>query len=291
MYVNRCERNIFASGRAQGVSQVDWASVLITGGSGFLGRGLVAELLRRDATRICVYSRDEAKHAAMRMAFGVDERLRYFIGDVRDADRLERACRGCARVIHAAALKRVETGESNPDEMCRTNIDGTRNVIDACLASGVAQLTLVSTDKAVSPVNLYGATKMAAERMVLGAPAPLCTAVVRYGNVAGSTGSVIPTWRADPARAVMTDPECTRYWMTLDEAVRFVLDARPRADVQTPMLPAYRLGDLAEAMGIAPRVVGLGASEKLHETMDGVSDSSKARRMTVQELVEGLRNV
>lgn len=275
---------------AEGVAVVI-DSILITGGSGYLGKGLVAELLRRDARRICIYSRDEAKHARMRAEFGDDERIRYFLGDVRDADRMARACRGVLRVIHAAALKRVETGESNPDEMCRTNIDGTRNIIDACLASGVSMLTLVSTDKAVAPVNLYGATKLAAERMVLRAPAPLHTAVVRYGNVAGSTGSVIPTWRADPSRAVMTDPECTRYWMTLDEAVRFVLDAEPSASVHTPMLPAYRLGDLAAAMGIQPRVVGLRSEEKRHETMDGVTDSSMARRMTVQELVEALASV
>jgi FlaA1/EpsC-like NDP-sugar epimerase len=262
-------------------------SILITGGSGFLGQGLAREALKRGYHRVCIYSRGEHAQALMRESLENDPRLRWFIGDVRDHRRLARALHEVDVVVHAAALKRIEVGQYNPDELVKTNVMGTLNVIDACLQAGVDRLVLVSTDKAVAPVNAYGASKLLAEHLVLSAPAPLRTAVARYGNVAGSTGSVIPRWLADPASAILTDPECTRYWMSRRQAVELVLDlARDMhgGELVIPSLPAYRLGDLATAMGIEPRAVGLDPHEKRHETMDGITDSSQARRLTVNEL-------
>jgi len=245
--------------------------------------------------RVCIYSRGEHAQALARTAIGDDPRLRWFIGDVRSPARLERALHGVDVVINAAALKRIEVGEYEPAEMAATNVTAASTIVDACLAAGVERLVQVSSDKAVAPVSAYGASKLLAERIVLGAPAPLRTAVVRYGNVAGSTGSIIPMWRA-AADPVMTDPECTRYWMDVQHAVALVLQGvsaavveRERRRVLVPTLPAYRLGDLAEAMRIAPRIIGLGPNEKLHETMDGVTDSSQAPRLSVDSLRERLQ--
>src|SRR5262245_28460613 len=174
-------------------------SVLITGGSGFLAHGLVHQLLADGCERICLYSRGEYAQAQMRYAFDDDKRLRWFIGDVRDEDRLEVAMDGVDSVIHAAALKRIEVGAYNPEEMYKTNVVGSRNVIHAARRAGVKKAVLVSSDKAFEPVSPYGQTKALAESLFLGANAVMPNgprfAVCRYGNVAGSTGSVIPTWK------------------------------------------------------------------------------------------------
>jgi UDP-N-acetylglucosamine 4,6-dehydratase len=287
------------------------SSYLITGATGFLGRALVRELLqRKDANRICIYSRDEAKQAAMRAQLpDPEERLHWFVGDVRDLPRLRRAMAGVNVVIHAAALKRVEVGEYNPAEMVKTNVIGTMNVIEAAfdapcgLAPAPRRVVYVSSDKACQPLNAYGASKLMGEKLVLasnnarGREGPIFSAC-RYGNVAGSTGSVIPAWRAalkeGKGAAWITDPQATRFWMTIDHAVDLVLGAAESGipgSLITAELPAYRLADLARAMNMPRpmRLVGLGKGEKLHERMleDGY-DSSQVRRMTIDELREGL---
>lgn len=279
--------------------------ILITGGTGFLGRGLTRALLHRGEERIRIYSRGEHAQAKMRAELGEDERVGYFIGDVRDLDRLERAMHTVQVVIHAAALKRIEVGHYNPDEMIKTNVLGTMNVLEAARRARVRRLVLVSSDKAYQPVSPYGLSKamaeqlfIAANRMSLGAKHVVC----RYGNVSGSTGSVIPTWRAlleMGAKTVpVTEPDCTRFWMRLEQAVELVISAIdgdqelmiPGATIPI-QLPAYRLGDLAEAMGATPACTNLDPWEKLHESMAAGVSSDQARRMTVDELRSELERI
>jgi UDP-N-acetylglucosamine 4,6-dehydratase len=275
-------------------------SVLITGGTGFFGRAFARRLLYGNlAERVCIFSRDEYRQSLLRRDFGDDSRLRWFVGDVRDRDRLARAMADVDVVVHAAALKRIEVGYYNPDEMIKTNVLGSMNVIDAATAAHVEKAVLLSSDKAFEPVSPYGQSKALAEALFLAANrthrGPRF-AVTRYGNVAGSTGSVIPTWRRileqSPAVPV-TDPDCTRFWMTIDEAVDLVLDTIERMpdEPAIPELPAFRLGDLAEAMGAFMDVRGIGAWEKRHESMCSGNSSDRARRMTVAELGEALSRV
>jgi UDP-N-acetylglucosamine 4,6-dehydratase len=277
-------------------------SVLITGGSGGFGRAFVARHLARavGGLRLCVYSRGEHAQANMRATFQNDDRLRFFIGDVRDRNRLTRAMEGCDTVIHAAALKRIEVGQYNPTEMVRTNIEGTMNVIDAALDTGVGQVIYLSSDKAYQPISPYGQSKALAEAIILAANAQGRThyAITRYGNVSGSPGSVIPKWRALRDAGIdtvdVTDPECTRFWMAMDEAVDLVTNlaySMRGGELAIPQLPAYRLGDLAEAMGMKMRVIGLPTWEKLHESMSADLCSADARRLSVDELRGALKNV
>lgn len=267
-------------------------SILITGGSGFLGRALAAQLLGVGYSRVCVYSRGEHAQAEMREAF-TDKRLRWFIGDVRDTGRLIRAMDGVEEVIHAAALKRIEVGAYNPDEMIKTNVMGSQNVLEAARVAGVSKCLLVSSDKAFEPVSPYGQTKALAEALFLAANGygGMKTAVCRYGNVAGSTGSVIPVWRRANGSAFMTDPEVTRFWMTKFQAVDFVLETLKNmggGELRIPVLPGFRLGDLATAMQISPQIIGLRDFEKRHESMAPGNSSDRARRMDVEELRRGL---
>lgn len=274
--------------------------VLITGGSGFLGRALVEKLLADECPRICIYSRNEYSQAKMRAEFKDEPRLRWFIGDVRDVDRLERAMQSVYSVIHAAALKRIEVGRYNPDEMVKTNIVGSMNVINAARRAGIGKALLVSSDKAFCPVSPYGQSKAMAESLFLNANdshyGPKF-AVVRYGNVAGSTGSVIPTWRAQIAAGEhvrVTSTACTRFWMGREEAAKLVVDtlvSMAGGEVAIPDLPAFQLGDLVLAMRAQCDVVGLGPWEKLHESMDENRCSETARRMTVDELMKRLEGV
>ena len=291
-------------------------SILVTGGSGYFGRSFANAALRAGCKRVCIYSRGEHAQFLMREGFGNNPALRFFIGDVRDVGRLERAMEGISLVVHAAALKRIEVGEYDSGEMVKTNVQGAVNVIEAAHRAGMAnpatglmalrprRVVALSTDKACEPVNLYGASKLAAEKLFLAANNSAGHfgpkfAVTRYGNVAGSTGSVIPIWRRALERGLpitMTHPEATRFWMTGAEAVDLVL--RTAADMQggelvIPDLPAYRLEDLALAMGpfAGLHIAGLGAGEKLHEAMRPGQTSDKARRMTVEELREGLKLV
>ena len=269
-------------------------NVLITGGTGFLGRHLVRALLERGAQRVCCYSRGEHAQAAMREEFNDDQRLRWLIGDVRDKDRLRRAMDGVQTVIHAAALKRIEVGAYCPDEMIRTNVDGASNVVDVAWEAGVESAVMVSTDKAYRPVSPYGLSKALAESLFLaanemfGAHGPNYS-VVRFGNIWGSTGSVVPRWRALIAAGAkvvpVTDPDCTRFFQRIDEAVDLILSAVHTRALHIPdWLPAYRLGDLADAMGVEMDVQGLPAWEKKSEGLRDGLTSDAARRMTLAEL-------
>lgn len=272
--------------------------VLITGGTGFLGHGLTRKLLEDGCQRVCILSRGEYAQARMRAAFNDDSRIRWFIGDVRDEARLERAMESVEDVIHAAALKRIEVGAFNPDEMVKTNVWGSSNVIDAARRAGVFKVLFVSSDKAFEPISPYGQSKALAESLFLNAnnvsPYGPRYAAVRYGNVAGSTGSVIPTWRdilKGTDTVPVTDPDCTRFYMTLGEAVALVLDTlrdMVGGELEIPELPAYRLGDLAEAMGAKMDIRGISAWEKRHEGMAPGNTSDRARRLDVQDLRERL---
>jgi UDP-N-acetylglucosamine 4,6-dehydratase len=272
-------------------------SYLITGGTGSFGRAFTRALLKTDAERICIFSRGEHAQADMRQQFGDDPRLRFFIGDVRDQSRLKRAMNGVDVVVHAAALKRIEVGFYNPVEMARTNVDGAINVIEASQDAGVKKVVALSTDKAYSPVSCYGHSKALAESIFLAADNTVDRArgprfaVVRYGNVWKSAGSIVPKWTqllATGAETVpVSDPDCTRFFMTLDQAVDLVLDTintMRGGELRIPDLPAYRVGDLVEALGAKPDVRGLPCFEKKHESMDDTRCSLTARRMTVDEL-------
>jgi UDP-N-acetylglucosamine 4,6-dehydratase len=278
-------------------------SVLITGGSGAFGTACAKRLLtidRDNLSRIVIFSRSEHRQAEMFRELTSPEypaawRLRFFIGDVRDRDRLRRAMDGIEVVIHAAALKRIEVGAYNPLEVKKTNIDGAANVIEAATDAGVSRVVALSSDKAFEPVSPYGTSKAFAESLFLAANntrgwnGPRF-AVVRYGNVWCSTGSVVPTWRAilhNNDRVPVTDPECTRFFMTMNEAVSLVLDTAETmqgGEIAIPALPAYRLGDLAEAMGAKMDVRGLPSYEKMHESLAENKCSKDARRMSVEEL-------
>lgn len=274
-------------------------SVLITGGSGAFGTAFTKFLLRFNPHlphRIAIYSRSEHRQAEMmRELADTSGRLRFFIGDVRDRDRLRRAMEGIETVIHAAALKRIEVGAYNPLEVKKTNIDGAANVIEAAIDAKVSRVVALSTDKAFQPVSPYGTSKAFAESLFLAANntrgwnGPIFS-VCRYGNIWASTGSVVPTWRkiieVYPIVPV-TDPECTRFFMTMAQAVELVFQTALHmvgGEIEIPELPAYRLGDLAEAMGAKMEIKGLPAFEKLHESMGSGNSSDKARRMTVDEL-------
>jgi UDP-N-acetylglucosamine 4,6-dehydratase len=266
-------------------------SVLITGGSGSFGQAF-SERLLKDPTieRIAILSRGE--HAQAEMAGRLnDKRLRFFIGDVRDRERLRRAFADIEVVVHAAALKRIEVGHHNPIEMVKTNVDGAINVVEAALDAGVKKVVALSTDKAYQPISPYGQTKALAESIFLNAyQGRTQFSVTRYGNVAGSKGSVIPKWSEILRTAdtvPVTDPEVTRFYMTMDHAVHLVMRAieiMPTITPLIPVLPAYRLGDLAEAMGAKMNIIGLPEYEKRHEGMCDGNTSDKARRMSVEEL-------
>ena len=254
--------------------------VLITGGTGSFGKACAQILLRKYAPkRLIIFSRDELKQHEMRVDGFDDPALRYFIGDVRDLERLRRAMVGVDVVIHAAALKQVPACEYNPIEAIRTNIDGGTNVIQAALDARVQRVIALSTDKAVSPVNLYGATKLVAEKLFVQANAyrggdPIRFASVRYGNVVGSRGSVIPLFRKqrESGRITITDPRMTRFWLTLDQAVQFVIRSLERmqgGEVFVPKIPSMKILDLAEAIASGCKIehMGIRPGEKLHEVL------------------------
>jgi UDP-N-acetylglucosamine 4,6-dehydratase len=277
-------------------------SILVTGGTGSFGRAFVKRLLDDHLSdRICIYSRGELAQAAMRADFSDDQRLRFFIGDVRDLQRLRRAMQGVSIVVHAAALKRIEVGAYNPTEMVKTNVDGAVNVVEAAQDCGVSKVVGLSTDKACEPVSPYGATKALMEALFLAANNTVAAdgprfAICRYGNVWNSNGSVVPTWKKlieMGANALpCTDPEATRFFMTLQEAVDLVLStiANMRGgELVIPDLPAYRLGDLAEAMGMPIQIKGLPGFEKTHESMLPGEPSNKTRRMSIGELRQALK--
>ena len=261
--------------------RMDWRarSVLVTGGTGSFGSRFVERMVSTyHPRRLVVFSRDELKQSQL-AARVQDPSLRFFIGDVRDRDRLQRAMHGIDVVIHAAALKQVPACEYNPFEAVKTNVLGANNVIEAAIDQGVERVVALSTDKAVNPVNVYGATKLCAEKMFVQGNSyagglKTRMAVVRYGNVVGSRGSVIPLFldQRDGGELTITDERMTRFWLTLDEGVDFVVRAVERmqgGEIFVPKIPSMRVIDLARA--IAPdaslKVVGVRPGEKLHEVL------------------------
>lgn len=264
-------------------------SVLITGGTGSFGRRFVATLLQRypGIRRLVIFSRDELKQFEMAQEFDADaqRRLRFFLGDVRDPQRLQRAMEDIDVVVHAAALKQVPAAEYNPFECIKTNVLGAQNVIEACLDAGVQRVVALSTDKAAAPVNLYGATKLCSDKLFVAAnnirgKRDLRFSVVRYGNVMGSRGSVIPFFQARrrSGELPITSPEMTRFNISLDQGVQMVLWAIEHAwggEILVPKLPSYRVTDVAAAVAPECRqtVVGIRPGEKLHEEMITASDS------------------
>ncbi|MDP2125227.1 MAG: UDP-N-acetylglucosamine 4,6-dehydratase (inverting) [Parvibaculum sp.] len=262
-------------------------SILITGGTGSFGKKFTRTLIERHGPRrLVIYSRDELKQFEMAQQFDGPE-MRYFIGDVRDGERLRQAMQGVDIVIHAAALKQVPAAEYNPMECIKTNIHGAENVIKAAIENGVGHVMALSTDKAANPINLYGATKLASDKLFVAAnnmvgSAPTRFSVVRYGNVVGSRGSVVPFFAKliqDGAKELpITDERMTRFWITLQEGVDFVLDNLQRmhgGEIFVPKIPSIRITDLAAAMapGMPTRVIGIRPGEKLHEIMCPADDS------------------
>jgi UDP-N-acetylglucosamine 4,6-dehydratase/5-epimerase len=268
---------------------LDNKSILVTGGTGSFGRAFVRTVLAKypGVRRLVIYSRDELKQFEMSQELSPQRHgaLRYFIGDVRDQDRLRRALEGIDIVVHAAALKQVPAAEYNPFECIKTNVLGAQNVIEGCLDSGVGNVVALSTDKAAAPINLYGATKLCSDKLFTAAnnirgARDLRLSVVRYGNVIGSRGSVVPYFLAQRASGVfpVTDPTMTRFNISLDEGVEMVLWALENAlggEIFVPKIPSYRITDLAEAIGPECRIeiVGIRPGEKIHEEMITASDS------------------
>ncbi len=264
-------------------------SLLITGGTGSLGKALTAYILKQypDIKRLVIFSRDEQKQYHMAQEYPIEKfpQIRFFIGDVRDFERLKRAMRDIDYVIHTAAMKHVPIAEYNPMECVKTNIMGAENVINACLETGVSKVVALSTDKAAAPVNLYGATKLASDKLFVAANNirgwnPIVFSVVRYGNVMGSNGSVIPFFMNKKKEGILpiTDPKMTRFNITLQGGVDMVLHALEHAwggEIFVPKIPSYRITDVAEAIGPECKKpnVGIRSGEKVHEEMITESDS------------------
>jgi UDP-N-acetylglucosamine 4,6-dehydratase/5-epimerase len=254
--------------------------VLVTGGTGSFGRKFIEIMLREyRPQKLIVFSRDELKQHEMRSAGLDDPSLRYFLGDVRDQQRLERAFSGVSVVVHAAALKQVPACEYNPFEAIQTNVNGGKNVIEAAINCGVRRIVALSTDKAVNPINLYGATKLCAEKIFVQANAYAGAqdtrfSCARYGNVVGSRGSVIPVFMEQRARGrvTITDSRMTRFWITLDQGVRFVIRSIEQmhgGEIFVPKIPSMKLLDMAQAIAPDCQIdcVGIRPGEKLHEVL------------------------
>jgi len=263
------------------------STILVTGGTGSFGHAFIPMTLTKyNPMKIIVFSRDEMKQWEMAKLFKDDKRVRFFIGDVRDKDRLYRALQGVDYVVHAAATKIVPTAEYNPFECIKTNIDGAMNLIDACIDQGVKRVVTLSTDKASSPVNLYGATKLASDKLFVASNSSYASghqtrmAVVRYGNVMGSRGSVIPFFMSNKDTGVLpiTDPRMTRFMISLEQGVELVwhtFDDMLGGEIYVKKIPSMKITDLARV--IAPEakqeIVGIRPGEKLHEQMIGAEDS------------------
>lgn len=275
------------------------SSVLITGGTGSFGKACLERVLERNSPDgVVIFSRDELKQYEMRQRWGDDARVRFFIDNIRDRERLRMALRGVDYVVHAAALKQVDTAEYNPMEYVKTNILGSENLIQASLDSGVKRVVALSTDKASSPVNLYGATKLTADKLFISSnhyavEGGTRFSVVRYGNVMGSRGSVIPLFRALAASGQalpITDLRMTRFWITLPQAVDFVVDSfddMHGGELYVPRIPSMLVTDLAEAISPGADIVEIGIrpGEKLHEEMISAEDSRRTLRRDVRYVV------
>lgn len=281
----------------------DWSeqTVLISGGTGSFGK-MFSSLMLRDykPRKLIVFSRDELKQHDMRMAGFDDPCMRYFIGDVRDAKRLRRAMEDVTVVVHAAALKQVPACEYNPMEAVKTNILGGRNIIDAALDCGVKRVLALSTDKAVNPVNLYGATKLCAEKLFVQSnayvgEADVRFACVRYGNVVGSRGSVVPLFvqQKETGRITVTDRRMTRFWITLEQGARFVISSIERmrgGEVFVPKLPSMNIMDLAEAVapGCEVEFIGIRPGEKVHEVLISEDEARNTLELEDRYVIEPL---
>jgi len=266
-------------------------TILITGGTGSFGRTLAKKLLtENECHKVIIFSRDEWKQWEMKQSEPIlsHPKIRYFLGDVRDSNRLMRAFNEVNYVIHAAALKQVPAAEYNPTEFVKTNVIGAMNVIDAAINCGVEKVVALSTDKAANPINLYGATKLCSDKLFVagnvyvGSHGKPTFCVVRYGNVAGSRGSVIPYWQkmiTEGAKTIpITDTHMTRFWVTLDQSVDFVIKALKEnrgGEIFIPKIPSVKITDIAEALapGVSFKITGIREGEKLHELMIGSEDS------------------
>ena len=279
---------------------LDGSSILITGGTGSFGKAFLSQVLQENRpSRVVIFSRDELKQYEMNQIWGNDDRVRFFLGDIRDRDRLAMALRGVDYVVHAAALKQVDTAEYNPMEYVKTNILGSENVIQAAIEMGVKKVVALSTDKASSPINLYGATKLTADKLFISSnhysvEGGTRFAVVRYGNVMGSRGSVIPFFRRianDGGPIPITDRAMTRFWITLPQAVDFVVDSLASmhgGELYVPRIPSMRIVDLAEAIapGVETVEVGIRPGEKLHEEMISIEDARRTVRQADRYVVQ-----
>ena len=277
--------------RGNDMKDINWSehTILLTGGTGSFGKHFCRIMLEKyNPKRIRIYSRDELKQHEMRIEFKDDDRLRFFIGDVRDEDRLRRAMEGSDYVIHAAALKQVPACEYNPFEAVKTNIHGAQNVINAAIDAGIKKVIALSTDKAVTPVNLYGATKLCSDKLFIQGNAyagerKTRFACVRYGNVIGSRGSVIPVFlkQKENGRITITDERMTRFWITLDQAVKLVLKGfryMEGGEIFVPRIPSMRIMDLAKAVAPDCEIdfIGIREGEKLHEALTGEDEGRNA---------------
>ena len=265
------------------------SSVLITGGTGSLGQMLVKHLMNNTgARRIAIYSRDELKQYKMQQQLNNDSRLRFFLGDVRDLERLKLALYDVDFVVHAAALKQVDTGEYNPMEFIKSNILGSQNLIEAAIYSKVKKVVALSTDKASSPINLYGATKLTADKLFIAANnysfnRGTIFSVVRYGNVIGSRGSVIPFFKSlvNSGKDIpVTDKRMTRFWISMPEAIKFICDSfslMKGGELYVPKIPSLKILDLAKIIGPDSNIIetGIRPGEKLHEEMISLEDSRR----------------
>jgi len=264
-------------------------TILITGGTGSLGNALTKHIFKNypDIKKLVIYSRDEQKQFLMAQKYPEENypQIRFLIGDVRDRDRLKRALNGIDYVIHTAAMKHVHLAEYNPDECLKTNVGGARNLIHAALETNVQSVVALSTDKACAPINLYGATKLTSDKLFVAAnnitgKNPLKFSVVRYGNVMGSNGSVIPFFLNNRAKGVLpiTDTNMTRFNISLQEGVDMIMHALEKAwggEIFVPKIPSYKILDVAEAIGpnCEKKIVGIRPGEKIHEEMITASDS------------------
>lgn len=267
-------------------------SILITGGTGSFGQAMTRALLEHKPRRIIIYSRDEWKQWKMQQEFSEHvHTLRFFLGCIRDPARLEQALRGCDIVLHAAALKQVPAAEYNPIEFIKTNVDGTSNVIQAAIAQGVKKLLTISTDKAVNPLNLYGATKLCSEKLTIssnvyaGQNSPSAMSVVRYGNVVGSRGSVLPLWlelmQGGQKKLPITSLEMTRFWITLEQATKLVIEClqdMQGGEIFVPKIQSTSIEDLFNSFGddVQANMIGIRPGEKLHELLITSEESHQA---------------
>jgi len=271
------------------MSDLNGKTILITGGTGSLGKALTKYILNKhpNLNRLMIYSRDEQKQHQMALEYPKSKypQIRFFIGDIRDYQRLKRAFKEVDYVIHAAAMKHVHIAEYNPDECVKTNVGGAENVINAALATNVERVVALSTDKACAPINLYGATKLTSDKLFIAANnisgfKNICFSVVRYGNVMGSNGSVMPFFmkRKDTGSLPITDPNMTRFNISLREGVQMVMFALGNAwggELYVPKIPSYKIVDVASAIGpdCEQEIVGVRPGEKIHEEMITASDS------------------